>query len=251
MSESPKNTEQHSDTGEFVTDEFDRAMLANQPVRKRRRRKRTKSKSTGKFIRTIGVGLFCAMLIAVGVLLGLSYQSEGLDAERYRIALEARQKVREQWLIECNQKGHVEWTCNRFDRSHFVIAEQLDEFRCDNLEPNSYHCQYTLGEAKVVVVIPTAVQVNGEYRAPRSRAHAIIGHSDQNESHFVTISEKGFVEIRTQGHEQPLIIINPSTGTMNSFGPKTQDIEAAVADIDEEIELSTENSTVDVDQDSE
>lgn len=148
-------------------------------------------------MRTIGVGLFCAMLIIVGVFLGLSYRSDDLDAERYRIALQARQKVREQWLIECSEKGHSEWTCNKFYRSHFVIAEQLDEFRCDNLKANTYHCQYMLGEAKVVVVIPTRIQVNGEYRAPRSRAHAIIGHSDQSDSHFVTISEKGFVEIRT------------------------------------------------------
>ena len=209
MAEPPPNPDQHSDTGEFVTDEFDRAMFANQPVRRRRRRKSTKSKAPTKLIRTIGVALFCATLIVIGVLLGLNYQSDNLDEERYRIASQTRQKVRDQWLMECSEKGHSEWTCNKFERSHFVIAEQLDEFRCDNLQEKTYHCQYTLGDAEVVVVLPTAIRVNGEYRAPRARAHAIIGYSDQNEKNFVTVSAKGFIEMRAQGNDQPLIVINP------------------------------------------
>jgi hypothetical protein len=154
MAEPPPNPDQHSDTGEFVTDEFDRAMFANQPVRRRRRRKSTKSKAPTKLIRTIGVALFCATLIVIGVLLGLNYQS-------------------------------------------------------DNLQEKTYHCQYTLGDAEVVVVLPTAIRVNGEYRAPRARAHAIIGHSDQNEKNFITVSAKGFIEMRAQGNDQPLIVINP------------------------------------------
>lgn len=246
MAEPPKNTEQLSDTGEFVTDEFDRAMLANQPVRRRRRRKKPTSKGPGKVARTVGVALFCAMLIIVGVFLGLSYQADDLDAERYRIALQARQKVREQWLTECNDKGHSDWTCNKFDRTHFATAELLDEFRCDNLQDKIYHCQYTLGKAKVVVAIPTAIRANGEYRAPISRAHAIISHSDQNEHNYVTVSEKGLIEIRSQNHDEALIVINPSTGTMDASdaitGSDDQKSAVEVDDPDPTIENSDPDS---------
>ena len=218
MAKPPDQNDKNSDTIEFVTDEFEQAALGKQPVKRRRRRRRKSTKSTksGELVRPIGIGLGCVMLVLLGVWLGLVYRTDPIDEERYRLALQTRQKMREQWLEECGERGYSEWTCNRFDRAHFEVAEQLDEFICENVEEQTYHCIYTLGNAQVIVAIPTAFRPDGEYRSPRVRSHAVISHSDHNDQVYIAVSENGHVEIREQNQDTPLFIINPSTGTLNA-----------------------------------
>lgn len=132
------------------------------------------------------------------------------------MAVEAQEAEREQWMTECGNKGYSEWTCNRFDPEHIEIADRLDEFRCERTESQVHHCRYVLGDAEVMVAIPTSSTiVTGEYVAPELRSHAVINRSNIANANFVAISESGRIELRDRDAGVARFVINPSTGTLN------------------------------------
>jgi hypothetical protein len=206
-------------SGEFATGEYQRASAGEKTATHRKRRRRSKKrKKLAPMLTMIGVGLFCFILVSVGILVGLSYSEDQGDAERYRQALEAREAAHSEWMTECSALGFAEWTCNRFDRVHFQKAKDLDSFRCRKKDGTNLHqCEYKLGTAEVLVSLPEPFEVNGQFLAPRERAHAVIGHSDIDDRHYVAISEKGHIELRTRDDDSALYIINPSNGSLNAL----------------------------------
>jgi len=225
--ESTENTQTGGfDTGEFETGEFTRSDSGEKTSsrrRHRRRRRRSKNKKLGPMLATIGIGLFCVVLIGVGIVVGLSYSADQGDAERYRQALEARQAAKTEWLSECTTNGYAEWTCARFDQVHFQKAEKLDVFRCNpTAKANVHECEYKLGTAEVVVSLPEAYEVNGEFLAPKERSHALIRHSNVEDSHYISVSETGRIEIRARDPEAPLFVINPASGSLNALHKSVQ-----------------------------
>ena len=206
-------------TGDFATGEYDRTNAGEKTATRRRRRRRSKKrKKLAPMLTMIGVSLFCLILISVGILVGLSYSEDQGDAERYRQALEAREAAHSEWMTECIALGFAEWTCNRFDRVHFQKAKDLDSFRCRKTDGTNLHqCEYKLGTAEVLVSLPEPYEVNGQFLAPRERAHAVIGHSDVDDRHYVAISEKGHIELRSRNDDSALFIINPSNGSLNAL----------------------------------
>lgn len=206
-------------SAEFATSEYDRTNGGEKTSTRRRRRRRSKRrKKIAPMLTMLGVGLFCLILISVGILVGLSYSEDQGDAERYRQALEAREAAHSEWMTECIGLGFAEWTCNRFDRVHFQKARNLDSFRCRKANDKNLHeCEYKLGTAEVLVSLPEPYEVNGQFLAPRERAYAVIGHSDVDDRHYVAISEKGHIELRTRDNHSALFIINPANGSLNAL----------------------------------
>ncbi|MGR9092857.1 MAG: hypothetical protein ACU85U_19985, partial [Gammaproteobacteria bacterium] len=101
---------------------------------------------------------------------------------------------------------------------HFQQAKSLDSFRCRKTDGTNLHqCEYKLGTAKVLVSLPEPYEVNGQFLAPRERAHAVIGHSDIDDRHYVAVSEKGHIELRSRDDDSTLFIINPSNGSLNAL----------------------------------
>lgn len=206
-------------SGEFATGEYQRANAGEKTATRRKRRRRSrKRKKLAPMLTMIGVGLFCLILISLGILVGLSYSEDKGDAERYRQALEAREAAHNEWMTECTTMGFAQWTCNRFDRVHFQKAKNLDSFRCRKKDGTNLHqCEYKLGTAEVLVSLPEPYEVNGQFLAPRERAYAVIGHSNIEDRHYVAVSEKGHIELRTRDDDSALFIINPSNGSLNAL----------------------------------
>ena len=218
-----RNSDKQSDpqdTGDFSSDELDTSRSGRSSSRRRRRRSHSKSKKKAtKLLSIVAAGLFCLTLVALGIFLGLSFNSDNDNAAEYRKALKARELARQTWLDECNAAGHSEWTCNRFDRVHFEKAKHLDEFRCDAGDEVSYRCTYRLGTAEIAVVLPESFLVNGVYAAPRKKASARITHSSHEDDYFIGISAAGHIEFREKNRALPILIVNPATGSMNTLNP--------------------------------
>jgi hypothetical protein len=219
MSDKKSEIEDHSETENDTTGEFSLTEHSDRSAghsRHRRRRKSTKAKSGSRILPAIGVIVSCALLVGVGVLLGSSREATIDDDERSRITLENRLKLHQQWLAECAESGHSDWTCAHFDRAHFEAAKSLDHFSCENDQDINYRCRYALGTAEVVMLVPVTETINGEYQLSRRRPRTIVLHSDVSEPHFIGFSEGGRIEIRSTDLDQALLVINPTTGALHS-----------------------------------
>ncbi|MFT4584021.1 MAG: hypothetical protein ACI915_002669 [Gammaproteobacteria bacterium] len=214
MSDQGPEIEDDSETGEFSrTDQFDRT--ASQ--RRRRRRKSHKEKSSAKIVPAIGVIVTCALLVGIGVLLGSSRHPTLNDDDQGKTTLENRLKRHKQWLTECTESGHSDWTCDHYDRTHFEAAAQLDHFSCENDVDANYRCRYALGTAEVVVLIPRTEKVNGEYQLSRRRPRTVILHSDINDPHHIGLSEGGRIQFRSKDPDKAMLVVNPDSGILHSL----------------------------------
>ncbi len=209
---------------EFDSGTFDRTLngdTTRQRHRRRRSSKRRKKKSSST-LTLFALAVFSVALTCLGILVGMNYRPAETDGERQLEALQALEAARDEWLAECAALGHTEWTCRKFDRVHFEKARKLDDFRCDPEGEDTYRCLYRLGDAEVLISLSDLRVVNGEYVAPRKRSRAIIGHSDEDEDYYVSVSEKGYIELRARETEETLFVINPATGSMNALHVSVQ-----------------------------
>ncbi|MFT4563324.1 MAG: hypothetical protein ACI9BW_003078 [Gammaproteobacteria bacterium] len=228
MSDKEPEIENGSETGEYENDEFSRTDHFDNTgphSRRRRRRKSTKEKPPSKLLPVIGLILFCASLVGVGVLLGSNQQATSTNNGQSSITLENRLRLRQQWLTECVDSGHADWTCDHFDRAHFEAAKQLDHFSCKNEADLNYRCRYALDPVEVAILIPLTKKIDGEYQFSRRRSRTVVGHSDISDAYHVGISESGRIEIRSKDPDKALFVINPATGNLHSLQPVTTPVE--------------------------